>query len=80
MKVMQEEDTQAVPMKSKGRRGPSGSGKFSTPFTTGATKALHACADKRGGHEEHQARLTVSSVSSACLVAALSIGMGFENL
>ena len=31
-------------MKSKGRRGPRGSGKFSAPFTTGDTSALHAQA------------------------------------
>ena len=28
-------------MKSRGRRGPRGSGKFSAPFTTGDTSALH---------------------------------------
>lgn len=28
-------------MKSRGRRGPKGSGKFSEPFTTGDTSALH---------------------------------------
>ena len=71
---------QAVPMKSRGRRGPRGSGKFSTPFTTGATKALHACADKPGGHEAPQACLTVYNAGDACFVAACSIGMGSENL
>ncbi len=68
---MQEEDMPGVPMKSKGRRGPRGSGKFSTPFTTGATKALHACTDKHGGHEAPQAVEQSTVLAAHAITTAL---------
>ena len=88
MNIVQDENRQAVPMKSKGRGGPRGSGKFSTPFTTGATKALHAWADKHEGREAPQAHLIVYSAASACFGAeteterdhnTCSIDMSYKN-